>query len=68
MNVNPLIQGKSMQLNTRNILKGKAVDLKEGRVMAKVKVDSVVGTSSPRSSPWRPHKIWAARWAMKSAS
>ena len=28
-----------MKLSTRNILKGKVVDLKEGMVMAKVKVD-----------------------------
>jgi molybdopterin-binding protein len=28
-----------MKLSTRNILKGKVVDLKEGMVMAKVNVD-----------------------------
>ena len=28
-----------MQLSTRNIFKGKVVDVKEGNVMAKVKVD-----------------------------
>ncbi len=28
-----------MQLSTRNILKGKVVDVKEGMIMAKVKVD-----------------------------
>ncbi len=28
-----------MKLSTRNILKGKAVDVKSGQIMAKVKVD-----------------------------
>jgi len=28
-----------MQLSTRNILKGKAVEVKEGMIMAKVRVD-----------------------------
>jgi molybdopterin-binding protein len=32
-------EGKVMQLSTRNILKGKVVDVKEGMIMAKVKVD-----------------------------
>jgi molybdopterin-binding protein len=32
-------EGWVMKLSTRNIFKGKVVDLKEGMIMAKVKVD-----------------------------